>query len=340
MHLASWVEKQDNEKVLCLLCPHFCSVSQDKKGKCRVRVNKKGNLYSENYGKITAVNVDPIEKKPLYHFYPGKNILSLGTFGCNLHCDFCQNWQIAHVVERGQNITPEEVAEISRKHYVNQNSIGVAYTYSEPGMWYEFIKDTAFLIREGDMKNVLITNGFLNKRPFKELLVDMDALNIDVKGFTDKFYEKIAKGKLKPVLDNCYLAREVGCHLEVTTLIIPGLNDAEHEIKGIAKWLASIDPLIPLHLSRYYPNYKLQLEPTPLKTLERAWEAAREYLHYVYVGNAPELGKCDTFCSQCNAVLIERNLYNARAKYNDEKCQNCSRQVRGIMLYTSNRNGI
>ncbi|WP_028307109.1 AmmeMemoRadiSam system radical SAM enzyme [Desulfitibacter alkalitolerans] len=331
MHLASWAEKQDNERVLCLLCPHACSIPQGEKGKCRVRVNRKGNLYSENYGKVTAVNVDPIEKKPLYHFYPGKNILSIGTFGCNLHCDFCQNWQIAHAVEQGKEITPEEVAEISKMYYVNQNSLGVAYTYSEPGMWYEFIKDTAPLIKEGNMKNVLVTNGFLNRRPFKELLVNIDALNIDVKGFADEFYKKIVKGKLKPVLENCYLAREMACHLEITTLIIPGLNDDEHEIRDLAKWLASIDPLIPLHLSRYYPNYKLQLEPTPLKTLERAWETAKEYLNYVYIGNAPELDKCHTYCSECNALLIERTFYNTRLRYGEGACPKCSKQVKGVI---------
>ena len=331
MHLASYTQIKENNRVLCLLCPHSCNIPEGKKGKCRVRENIDGELYSENYGKVTGVNVDPIEKKPLYHFHPGRNILSLGTFGCNLHCDFCQNWQIAHAAQTGKDITPDEVVEISKRYYVNQNSIGVAYTYSEPGMWYEFIRDTAPLIQEQKMVNVLVTNGFLNPKPFKELLANIDALNIDVKGFTDGFYKDIVKGRLKPVLENCYLSKEMGRHLEVTTLIIPGLNDDSNEIKELARWLASIDPLIPLHFSRYYPNYKLEIEPTALSILDKAWEIAKEHLQYVYIGNAPELDKCNTFCPDCGALLIERNFYSTKVIYEDGQCHKCASQVKGII---------
>ncbi|MEW6622286.1 MAG: AmmeMemoRadiSam system radical SAM enzyme [Bacillota bacterium] len=332
MQLASWfIEKEDN-KVICQLCPHVCHIPENDGGKCRVRVNKEGRLYSANYGKATAINLDPMEKKPLYHFYPGKNVLSLGTFGCNLHCDFCQNWQIAHEADFGRSMLPQEVAELAHRYYVNQNSAGVAYTYSEPGMWYEFVVDTAPLVSEYGLVNVLVTNGYLNKKPFLELLKHVHAFNIDVKAFTDKFYKEKVCGTLKPVLDNCAAVVEKGRHLEITTLIIPGLNDSASEIEELARWIASLDPNIPLHLSRYYPNYKMHIKATPLDILEQAWETAREYLGYVYIGNAPELDKSDTLCPVCGKVLIKRSFYNTyKTGYEGGKCLNCQNHIRGIV---------
>jgi pyruvate formate lyase activating enzyme len=332
MHLASNFLKKEDNLVKCLLCPHTCSIPESKAGICRVRVNKHGNLYSLNYGKITAFNVDPIEKKPLYHFLPGSDILSLGTYGCNLHCDFCQNWQIAHQADTGRDISPKEVKEIALKYYVNQKSVGVAYTYSEPGMWYEFIMDTASLIKQNNMVNVLITNGYLNPKPFRELIKEMHAVNIDVKGFTDTFYKKAVKGSLKPVLDNCIITKEMNCHLEITTLIIPGLNDDQNEITALAKWIASLDDTIPLHLSRYYPNYKMSVRATPLDILEKAYQIASEHLKYVYIGNAPELNKSNTTCPECGEIIIRRSYYNIEKYFMDGKCNRCGKNLSNIIF--------
>lgn len=331
MYLACFTQEKENNRVKCFLCPHECDIPVGRSGKCRVRLNQDGKLYSLNYGQVTAVNVDPIEKKPLYHFHPGKNILSLGTFGCNLHCDFCQNWQIAHKAKAGRKVSPQEIVEFARQYYLKEDSVGIAYTYSEPGMWYEFIQEVAPLIKEENLVNVLVTNGFMSKKPFKEMLKNIDALNIDVKSFSEGFYKKVAKGLLKPVLDNCILAKEAGCHLEITTLIIPGLNDDEAEIRELCKWIASVDKNIPLHLSRYYPNYKMEVKPTPLNTMLKAYEIASEYLNYVYVGNAPELNKSNTLCPTCGELLIKRTFYKTDVLYKDGKCSSCDNLLEGII---------
>ncbi|MGI6226804.1 MAG: AmmeMemoRadiSam system radical SAM enzyme [Peptococcales bacterium] len=278
-----WVKK-DKDTVKCLLCPHGCVISSGNKGICRVRVNEQGNLKTLNYGLCTALAIDPIEKKPLKNYYPGSSILSVGTFGCNLKCAFCQNWQIAHDKKPVKyEITSEELVEMAKKHEANGN-IGLAYTYSEPLMWYEFVLDTCREIHKVELKNILISNGYITEEPLKELLPYIDGANIDIKAFNETFYPKMCKGKLNPVKRTVEILAE-HCHVEVTTLVIPGENDAKEEIEQLSRWLASISPNITLHLTRYFPNYQLNHPPTPIEILERAKEVALKYLDKVYLGN-------------------------------------------------------
>lgn len=282
--LAQYFEKIEDDKVHCFLCPHHCVIRPGNVGACRARKNIGGELYSLNYGRIASVALDPIEKKPLYRFEPGSMILSAGTFGCNLKCSFCQNWSIAHKDARTVEITPEELAD-KAKELKDEGNVGLAYTYNEPSIWYEFVLDTAKLAHRKDLKNVMVTNGFIEKEPLRELLHHIDAMNIDVKGYTASFYRDICKGVLDDVKRTVEMAAEK-CHVEITTLVIPGLNDAVEEIDALSRWLAGISEEIPLHLSRFFPNYEMQDVPaTPRETLVKAQETAMRYLKHVYLGN-------------------------------------------------------
>jgi pyruvate formate lyase activating enzyme len=282
--LAMYFNKIEGSKVHCYLCPHNCVINPGKHGVCRARKNIEGKLYSLNYGKITSIALDPIEKKPLYRFKPGSKILSVGTFGCNLKCSFCQNWTIAHVDADTYDITPESLV-YKAKELEHDGNIGIAYTYNEPSIWYEFVYDTARLAREAGLSNILVTNGFIGKEAMLELLPYIDAMNIDVKAYTETFYNEVCKGTLENVKDTVELVAGK-CHVEITTLVIPTLNDALPEISDLAKWISSISSEIPLHLSRYFPNYKLQnIPPTPKETLVECRKEALKYLEYVYLGN-------------------------------------------------------
>jgi pyruvate formate lyase activating enzyme len=295
------------ERIHCHLCPQDCRIAQGQRGVCRVRLNKDGRLWATNYSRCTARALDPTEKKPLYHFYPGSYLLSLGTFGCNLKCGFCQNWQISQRDAPSYRLLPEEaVQDAVQAREVNPRCVGLAYTYSEPLMWYEYVLETAALARQKGLKNVLVTNGFINREPLKGLLDLIDAANIDVKAFTEDFYRKHCKGRLEPVKETVEVVRGAGWHVEVTTLVIPGLNDDEKELADLARWLASIDKDIPLHLTRYFPNYRYSMPATPLDTLKRAWEVAREHLSYVYTGNMAGREGSTTLCPQCGHALICR----------------------------------
>lgn len=326
MHEALFYERKEDGRILCRLCPKLCTIRPGKTGFCRVRQNKDGVLYTLNYGRCTAAALDPIEKKPLYHFFPGANIYSLGTLGCNLRCGFCQNWEIAHGDPHTFEITPLEAVEAALE-YQNRGAdcIGIAYTYSEPFMWYEFVSDTARLARERGLKNVLVTNGYVNAEPFREILPDIDALNIDVKGFADEYYRRTCAGRLEPVKRTVEIAFLQGCHVELTTLLVPGLNDSGEEITRLVDWVAGLSKDIPLHFSRYFPHYKMDLPPTPLATLRRAAEIAREKLNYVYVGNAPQLAMEDTLCPQCGLKLIARYAYDVQITglTDDHCCRRC-----------------
>ncbi len=280
-----WINRNEKEfQVQCLLCPHNCVLLPDEIGLCRVRQNRQGALVSNNYGCVTSMNLDPIEKKPLKRFMPGKMILSLGTFGCNFTCGYCQNWAIAHAEAPPYVvITPQEAVEKALES-VPYGNIGLAYTYSEPLMWYEYVLETAKLAREAKLKNVLVTNGYINPRPLQELLPYIDAVNLDIKAFTEEFYNDVCSGKLSPVLKSAELFAE-SCHLEITTLLVPSLNSGVAEIKALAEWIASIDKNIPLHLTRYFPRYKMTLPPTDLETMQAAKRAAAESLSDVILGN-------------------------------------------------------
>jgi pyruvate formate lyase activating enzyme len=284
MKEALYWESLDDNRVACALCPHGCRILEGAAGICRVRRNVGGKLYSVNYAQVSSISMDPIKKKPLYNFYPESKILSVGTFGCNLRCSFCQNWTIAHADPKTMHMSSEELVKEALSLKADGN-IGIAFTYNEPSIWYEFIFETVKISKEVGLKNVLVTNGFINNEPLNELLPYIDAMNIDVKGFTDKFYSKICKGTLEDVKKTVETSAKK-CHVEVTTLIIPDLNDSVEEIDKLASWLASIDNQIPLHLTRYFPNYEMRNKPpTPIDTLEKLKSQADKYLKYVYLGN-------------------------------------------------------
>jgi pyruvate formate lyase activating enzyme len=274
--------KIEGEAVRCLLCPHACLITDGRTGRCRVRQNLNNILGSLNYGEISSMALDPIEKKPLYHFYPGRTILSVGTWGCNFHCQFCQNWAIAHGNPQVVFTEPEELAQLATQQ--GGDCIGVAYTYSEPTVWFEYVKDSAVAVRKAGLKNVLVTNGFINAEPLQALLPTIDAMNIDVKSFCPEFYQEVCNGGLDAVKQTVGIASR-HCHVEVTTLLIPGLNDSDEEINRLIRWLATIDPEIPLHFSRYFPCYRMNRQPTPLETLMRARELALPFIHHVHIGN-------------------------------------------------------
>ncbi|MCX7745582.1 MAG: AmmeMemoRadiSam system radical SAM enzyme [Clostridia bacterium] len=282
--LAKHYKKIEDLKVNCSLCPHNCMIESGKYGICRARRNVEGDLYSLNYGMVTSIALDPIEKKPLYRFHPGSLILSVGTFGCNLKCSFCQNWGIAHENPKTMRVEPLELVQ-KAEELMEDGNIGIAYTYNEPSIWYEFIEDTAKLAKEHKLKNVMVTNGFIGIEPLKGLLPYIDAMNIDIKAFNNHFYQEICKARLEEVKRVVEIAAEK-CHVEITTLVIPGLNDRMEEIEDMVKWLRGITPEIPLHLSRYFPNYKMtDIPPTPVETLYKARDKALQYLKYVYLGN-------------------------------------------------------
>lgn len=282
MKEALYYEKLESDRVKCHLCPYECVIPEGGHGACHVRLNKNGILYSEVYNKTTGIALDPIEKKPLYRYHPGEHILSLGTRGCNFHCDFCQNWHISQEIDAPtQDITSEEVMRKAKE----LRSFGIAYTYNEPFIWYEFVYDTSRLAKTAGLENVLVTNGYVNMAPLEGILPYIDAMNIDLKSFNERFYEKVCKGRLKPVLD-CIVKSSRHCHVELTTLLITGLNDSRDEITRLVDWIHNnVGSETPLHLSRYFPCYNMSAPPTPMATLEMAEDIAKKRLKYVYLGN-------------------------------------------------------
>ena len=273
-------------KALCELCFHHCALDEGQTGLCRARACQDGKIVSLNYGKLTSLALDPIEKKPLRRFHPGSLILSVGSFGCNMRCPFCQTHEISMAGDSGiptVEVSPEQLAAQAAE-LVPHGSIGVAYTYNEPLTGYEYVRDCAALVHEQGMVNVLVTNGTVEEEPWRALLPLVDAANIDLKGFTPSWYRRLG-GDLETVKRSIVLAAE-RCHVEVTTLLIPGENDSEEEIRELARWLASISPEIPLHLSRFFPQYQMvDRLPTPVEQVYRLSEAAQEYLSHVYTGN-------------------------------------------------------
>ena len=278
--------KKEGDKLRCLACAHKCLISDKKTGICGVRKNIKGKLYLLVYGKVVAKNIDPIEKKPLYHFLPGTYAYSIGTVGCNFKCFWCQNADISQAPKQGkifgENITPKQIIEQA----IKTKCKSIAYTYTEPAIFIEFVKDTAKLSRKKGLKNILVSNGYLTKESFEYISDFIDAVNIDLKSFSDSVYKKYCGGKLKPVLETIKRFHKKGIHIELTTLIIPGLNDSTKELKQIAKFIASVNKNIPWHISRFFPMYKmLDREITPLSTLKRAEKIGKKYLKYIHMGN-------------------------------------------------------
>jgi len=328
MREALFYTKLDNNKVECTLCPWNCILSSDQTGNCKVRKNEDGKLISTVYNRVAALGVDPIEKKPLYHFHPGKNILSIGEVGCNLHCNFCQNHRISQCYASEfagfHDITSEKIVYEALKTY---NNIGIAYTYNEPFTFYEFMLNTAKLAHKSGLKNVVVSNGYVNPEPLKKVLPFLDAFNIDLKAFSNEFYEKQTKGKLEPVLQSLKSIAKSDAHLEVTNLVIPGLNDDVKEFEEMVKWIKlELGASVPLHLSRYFPQHKSNLPPTSLQTLESFYEIAGRHLQYVYLGNVGDTKRSSTFCSNCGLVLIERKRYQIKTENisKSKECINCN----------------
>lgn len=315
----------------CDLCPHHCVLTDGKTGICLVRRNSDGVLYTLNYCRPVSSGIDPIEKKPLYHFFPGSEIYSTGPSGCTFKCLFCQNCEISQKFIPAKEISAAEIAE----DVINSRTIGIAYTYSEPYTWFETIMDVAPVIREKGLKNVMVTNGFMEQGPLSQLLEFIDAMNIDIKSIRPAFYRRLCKARLEPVLRSCEQAKKQ-CHIEITNLLIPGENDSEKDLKDLVEYIAAnLGKDTPLHFSRYFPRHKLDLPPTPSSSLRRAMEIARDKLDYVYVGNI-ELDDCsNTYCPSCKTLLIRRCGYDVSIKTALERnprtgtaiCSNCQFQT-------------
>ena len=321
----------DGKKVSCGLCPHNCTIADGKRGICGVRQNTGGTLYSLIYGRITSAHPDPIEKKPLYHFHPGSTIMSFGTLGCNLRCRHCQNHEISQArdpaFERLQELKISELEELAR----NSASEGVAWTYNEPSIWHEFTLEGCIEAKKKGLYTVYVTNGYINEAPLREIGPHIDAANVDVKAFTDKFYKEISGARLQPVLDTCKLYRELKIHLELTYLIIPTLNDSASEMESLCKWVVKeLGPDVPVHFSRFHPDYKLvDLGPTPVKKVEEACIIGKKAgLDFVYGGNVPHGDYENTRCPKCNGLLIERHGFFSEVRgLRDGKCAKCGRDI-------------
>ncbi len=320
--------------VQCELCPKMCLIEPGQSGECRVRINIDGVLRTVVYGFPCSVNpYDPVEKKPLFHFLPGTRILSVATVGCNLHCLNCQNWEISQKNPEESTaafLPPERLVQLAKRN----RYLSIAYTYSEPIIFYEYTYDTAKLARKEGIRNVLVTAGYINPQPWKELLEYIDAANIDLKFISDDLYRRICSGTLKPVQNALVLAKASGTLVEVTNLIIPTLNDKPEQIRELARWLkANLGRETPLHFSGFYPRYKMQhLPPTSLKTLEMARELAiSEGLDYVYIGNVRSKEGENTYCPGCKNLLIKRKGYIIlQNRLKEGCCPDCSQEIYGV----------
>ncbi len=315
----------EQKMVECNLCHNNCKIPEGGRGVCFVRQNIDGKLYSLNYGKIVAIAVDPIEKKPLYHFHPGSRTLSIATVGCNFRCEYCQNWEISQAREIvGQEYTPEEIVEIA----IEKDTQGISYTYTEPTIFYEFAYDTSVIAHEKGLYNVFVTNGYIQKQPLREIAPYLDAANVDLKAMSTEFYQKLCHVKShKPVLETIKEMKRLGIHVEITNLLIPGWNTSDEMIRKLCEWVARLDPETPVHFSRYHPDYKLSVPPTPPEILKRAYEIAKKAgLKHVYVGNI-DLGLNNTKCPECGATVIKREWFHATSLLDDGKCPQCGYQV-------------
>jgi pyruvate formate lyase activating enzyme len=335
MKEAMFYEAMSENRVRCNLCSHCCKIDEGKRGICGVREDRNGALYSLVYGKIIAEHVDAIEKKPLFHFLPGSRALSIGTVGCNFHCKHCQNSDISQYPHEhrgeiiGQHRTPAQIVASAKAAGCET----IAYTYTEPTIFYELAHDTAVLAQKERIKNVFVSNGYMSPEAAREIGPYLDGINVDIKSFTNNFYKEICGARLKPVLETVQLMKELGVWVEITTLIIPGLNDGDQELRDIARFLKDIGPDIPWHVTQFYPTYKLLDRPwTPVATLRRARDIGMEEgLHYVYVGNVPGEGGENTHCYACRALLIERNgLKLMGNRLQDGKCPECGTGIDGV----------
>ncbi|OQZ04869.1 MAG: AmmeMemoRadiSam system radical SAM enzyme [Candidatus Brocadia sp. UTAMX1] len=334
MKEARFYENLDG-KVRCRLCNHYCIIKNGKRGICGVRENRDGRLFSLVYGRSIATGVEPIEKKPFFHFYPGTTAYSIATAGCNFHCLNCQNWEISQMPKTGEGgiigkkLLPEEIV-------ANAKRLGcksIAYTYTEPTIFFEYAYDTARLAHKEGIKNVFVTNGYTSGEAIKEIAPFLDAANVDLKSFDEDFYRKICGAKLQPVLDNIRLYRELAIWVEVTTLIIPGYSDDKKQLRAIAEFIKGIGEDIPWHITAFYPAYKLpDVPPTTIESLRRAREIGiKAGLKYVYEGNVPGEGGENTYCYHCGEAVITRFRFEIREnKLTEGKCPKCKNQIDGV----------
>ena len=297
----------------CLLCPHNCIIQEGALGICGARKNSGGALVSEIYGEITSIALDPIEKKPLYHFYPGSSVLSVGTKGCNLKCPYCQNWNISqNLNSKTSFVKPQELVRLAAEH----SSPGIAYTYSEPGIWAEYVLEAGAAAKKAGIYNVLVTNGFINSKPLEDILSVADAMNIDLKTFNENTFAKIHKGNLKQVLKTIESVYNSPCHLEITTLAVTGINDTMEDMRDIISFIKGIDDSIPWHISRYFPAWKYNEPPTDIDFMTRVYEEASQSLKFVYCGNLRGVNTgSDTFCPTCGNFLIRRVGFSSEIRY-------------------------
>jgi pyruvate formate lyase activating enzyme len=329
---ASWWEPLESRRVKCTLCPRECAVADAERGWCGVRENRDGKYYTLVHSRPSAIHIDPIEKKPLFHYLPGTKSFSIGTAGCNLECKFCQNWNISQMRPeqvKSYDLPPGAVVASAREGGCGS----IACTYNEPVIFSEYVLDCARASRAVGLPTVMVSDGYIQKTPMETLCGELGAVKIDLKSYSEKFYADICRGKLQPVLDTLKTLKASGIWFEIVCLLVTGLNDSPDEIKRLSQWVVTeLSPDVPLHFSRYFPYYQLQLPPTPVDTMGKAWETAvAEGCNYVYVGNIELPGKADTICPSCRAVCIQRmGMMVLANKLKDGACPKCSRAIAGV----------
>ncbi|MDD5194377.1 MAG: AmmeMemoRadiSam system radical SAM enzyme [Candidatus Omnitrophica bacterium] len=335
MKEASFYDKKESKRTDCFLCNHFCHIPAGKTGLCAVRINQEGTLYSLSYGKVIAANIDPIEKKPLFHFLPGSPSYSIACMGCNFQCDFCQNWQISQAQEakkaglKAQDIEPEKIVNDA---FIN-HCPSISYTYTEPTIYFEFAYECSKLAKEKGLRNIFVTNGYMSSQAIQAIAPYLDAANVDLKSFSEEFYKKICKAKLQPVLQTIALMNRLDIWVEVTTLLIPGLNDSAQELSQIASFIASVDKNIPWHISAFHPDYRrTQIKHTQAAQLEKAQQIGKEKgLAFVYTGNITIQNGENTYCPNCNKAIIERLGFSVKNNIiTHGACKNCGQLIKGV----------
>jgi len=330
---AAFYEKQPYKKIKCRLCPRECVIDDRERGYCGVRENRGGVYYTLVHSRVCTAHVDPIEKKPFFHFLPGSEAFSIATAGCNVNCKMCQNWEISQVRPeqvRATYLPPRQLAAAAREN----RCASIAYTYSEPVIYYEYMLDAAEAARAAGVKSAVVTGAYIQQDPLKKMCQRVDAVKVDLKAFSQKFYKEVVNGELKPVLDALVTLRKLGMWTEIVYLVVPTLNDSDREFKALAAWIKSELGLdVPVHFTRFHPDYLLKnLPPTPLPTLERAKAIADAAgLHYVYVGNVPRHPAENTYCPKCRRTVVERAGFTIKALgLRKGKCQNCQQEIAGV----------
>lgn len=336
MKEAMFYQKGENQEVNCFLCNHHCTVKEGNKGLCGVRENREGILYSLVYGKSISESVDPIEKKPLFHFFPGSRSFSIATVGCNFKCLHCQNNNISQMPRdqkyiAGNDLHPSKIVSLAQEY----DCASISFTYTEPTIYFEYAFETSKIAKEEGLATTFVTNGYITPEPLKTIQPYLDGANIDLKSFSDEFYRKVCGAKLQPILDAITLYHQLRIWIEITTLIIPTYNDSDQELRDIARFIKNLDEKIPWHITAFYPTYRLTDQPrTSVKTLRRAREIGlSEGLRYVYEGNVPGEGGENTFCYNCNSLLIQRLGFSiTENRIRDSKCPNCQALIDGVGL--------